>query len=59
MVVEYKETDDYEPGVIIEQSREADSVVTSGATFKIVVAKARTNYDVTPDKPDDSNVEGE
>mgnify|MGYP004530916731 CR=1 FL=1 len=59
LVVEYKETDDYEPGVIIEQSREADSVVTSGATFKIVVAKARTNYDVTPDKPDDSNVEGE
>ncbi len=59
LIVEYKETDDYEPGVIIEQSREADSVVTSGATFKIVVAKARTNYDVTPDKPDDSNVEGE
>ena len=36
--VSYEETSDYEPGMIISQSREAGSKVINGMTLKIVIA---------------------
>lgn len=40
---EYQETNDYEEGTIIEQSRAKDSVITKGATLKITIAKKRVD----------------
>ena len=38
LLIEYVETDEYEPGTIYEQSREAGSIVSEGATLKIFIA---------------------
>lgn len=38
LLTEYVETSDYEPGTIYNQSREAGSTVTEGATIKIFIA---------------------
>ena len=42
----YEETEDYEPGTIISQNREAGSKVISGMTLKIVIA-AEVETDIT------------
>ncbi len=47
-----QETNDYEPGTIISQSRGTDSVVVEGVTLRIYVAKKRED---TPDTPTDSD----
>ena len=39
--VEYVETDEYEPGAVYYQNRKKDSVVVSGVTLKIKVAKEK------------------
>ncbi len=44
---EYQETDSYEVGTIIKQSRAKDTVITKGATLKITIAKKRVD---TPSK---------
>ena len=38
LLIEYVETDEYEPGTIYEQSREAGSIVSEGTTLKIFIA---------------------
>ena len=38
LLIEYVETSEYEPGTIYEQSREAGSIVSEGATLKIFIA---------------------
>lgn len=38
LTTEYVETDEYEPGTIYEQSKEAGSVVIEGSTLKIYIA---------------------
>ena len=38
LLIEYTETSEYEPGTIYNQSREAGSTVTEGATLKIFIA---------------------
>ncbi len=38
LLVEYIETEDYEPGTIYEQSKEAGSTVVEGATLKIFIS---------------------
>ncbi len=47
-----QETNDYEPGTIISQSRGTDSVVVEGVTLRIYVAKKRED---TPDTPTDGD----
>ena len=47
---EYQETNDYDEGTIIDQSRAKDSVITKGATFKITIAKKRVDTSSTDDK---------
>ena len=47
-----QETNDYEHGTIISQSRGTDSVVVEGVTLRIYVAKKRED---TPDTPTDSD----
>ena len=44
---EYQETNSYEVGTIIKQSRAKDTVITKGATLKITIAKKRVD---TPSK---------
>lgn len=38
LLVEYVETDEYEPGTIYEQTKEPNAIVTEGATLKIFIA---------------------
>lgn len=40
LTIEEKETSEYEEGTVISQSRGTDSYITSGATLKVVIAKA-------------------
>jgi eukaryotic-like serine/threonine-protein kinase len=47
LVIEYRETDDYDNGVVLSQSRSKDTVVVKGATFKIVVA-IPTSVEIKP-----------
>ena len=47
-----QETNDYEPGTIISQSRGTDSVVVEGVTLRIYVVKKRED---TPDTPTDGD----
>ena len=47
-----QETNDYEPGTIISQSRGTDSVVVEGVTLRIYVTKKRED---TPDTPTDGD----
>lgn len=46
----YEETDTYEPGTIISQSRAAGSTVVGGSSIKIVIAKAKPPVAVDTDK---------
>lgn len=56
LTVSYIETDEYSPGTIISQSRGEDSIVVTGASLKIEVAKER--QDISDDKKDEeSNTE--
>ncbi len=56
LTVSYIETDEYSPGTIISQSRGEDSIVVTGASLKIEVAKER--QDTSNDKKDEeSNTE--
>lgn len=48
LTVSYIETDEYSPGTIISQSRGKDSIVVTGATLKVEVAKERA--DATDEK---------
>lgn len=61
--IEYRETNDYSEGTIIEQSRKSSSVVVSGANLKIVVAKARVDTGTEPESgntnTDDNNENNE
>ena len=50
----YQETDEYEEGTIISQSRGTDTVIVKGATLKVVVAKKRTTTDDEDKKDDDT-----
>ena len=43
LTIEYQETEDYDPGTVISQSRAKDVSVVSGATLKIIIAKERTD----------------
>ncbi len=47
---EYQETNDYEEGTIIGQSRAKDTVITKGATLKITIAKKRVDTSSTDTK---------
>ena len=49
---EYQETNDYDEGTIIDQSRAKDTVITKGATLKITVAKKRVDTPSTDNKTD-------
>jgi eukaryotic-like serine/threonine-protein kinase len=51
---EYQETNDYEEGTIIGQSRAKDTVITKGATLKITIAKKRVDTSSTDTKTDNN-----
>ena len=46
LTIKYEETDEYEPGKIIKQSRLAGSTVVSGARLTITVAKEKADAPV-------------
>ncbi len=45
LLIEYVETSEYEPGTIYEQSREAGTIVSEGATLKIFIASEPLDID--------------
>ena len=55
LTIDYKETNDYEMGTIISQSREAKSKVISGATLKIIVATRVVEEPIIDILPEDDN----
>lgn len=57
--IEYLETADYTPGTVISQSRGVDSYVTTGASFKIVVAKELPKVEEPQDEEINTPEEGE
>ncbi len=56
LTIEYKETNEVAAGTIISQSRGTDSYITSGATLKVVIAKA---VPVSEETSDGTNTTGE
>lgn len=56
LTITYIETNDYDAGTIISQSRGTSSIVVEGATFEVTVAKARVEENnKVEDKNEDNN----
>ena len=57
LTIEYQETTDVPEGTVISQSRGVDSYITSGASFKVVIAKAPEVIEPPVDEPTDTPID--
>ena len=57
LIIDYKETDAYREGAVMYQSRAAGSEIVNKSSFRVTIAKAKTEPDTPslPDNKDDSN----
>jgi len=57
LTIEYQETIDVPEGKVISQSRGVDSYITSGASFKVVIAKAPAVVEPPVEEPTDTPID--
>lgn len=57
LTIEYQETTEVEEGTVISQSRGVDSYITSGASFKVVIAKKPEVVEPPVDEPTDTPID--